>query len=116
MTIGGIEEIIVYVLAFAQAVSVGLVLASAPSSRHRSALFVAGLLLVGVAVVAGFALGSRALWIGPIFAVVACVTGVVATARSLGGDPSMQGESFGQRLVYALSRRPHPADPDESAN
>lgn len=54
MTIGGIEEIIVYVLAFAQAVSVGLVLTSAPSSRHRSALFVAGLLLVGVAVVAGF--------------------------------------------------------------
>lgn len=106
--------VIIYMLAFAQAVSAGLVFAFASASRHRFVLNVSGFLLVGVAVGAGFALGSRAPWIGPIFAVAASVTGLVATAWSLGDDPVMRGEPFGQRIVYALSRRAHRTDSDAS--
>ncbi|WP_311260481.1 hypothetical protein [Microbacterium sp. WCS2018Hpa-9] len=113
MTVGATEEIIVYVLAFAQAVSVGLISASASSSRHRSALYVAGLLMIGVTVVAGFVLGARAPWIGPIFAIVAAVTGTLAAARSLGDDPAMRGESYGQRIVFVLSRRSNSRDDDD---
>jgi len=114
MTTGGVEEIIIYILAFAQAISVGLVFAFASGSRHRSTLNISGMILIGVAVGAGFALGSRAPWIGPIFAIVASVTAIVATARSLRDDPAMRDESFGWRLVYALTRRPHLNDTDES--
>lgn len=115
MTTGGVEEIVVYLLAIAQAIGVGLVFACASGSRHRSALNISGLVLIAVAVGAGFALGPRAPWVGPIFAIVTSVTGIVATARSLRDDPAMRDESFGWRVVYALSLRPRRADLDRGA-
>lgn len=106
MTIGGISEITVYALAVMQAVSVGLTLAFAQGSRYRAAMYIAGLLMIGVAVVAGFILGVATPWIGPIFAVVATLTGVLASAKSLGADPVMRDDSFGQRVIFVVSRRP----------
>lgn len=109
-------EIVVYLLAAAQAVGVGFVFASASSSKHRSTLYAAGLLFVGAAVATGFMLGTSAPWAGPIFAVVASVTSVLAAATSLGSDPAMREESFPQRIVYALSRRPRHDRRDENAS
>ncbi|MCS3442824.1 hypothetical protein [Microbacterium phyllosphaerae] len=101
----GIGEIVVYALAAAQGVSVGMMLGIASGSRHRAALRTAGLLVVGVTVTAGFMLGATAPWIGPIFAIVSALTSVLTTARTLGADAAMRAESFGQRIVYVLSRR-----------
>ena len=112
MTIGGISEITVYVLAVMQAVSVGLILAFAQGSRYRAAMYIAGLLMIGVAVVAGFILGGVAPWIGPTFAVVAALTGVLTSAKSLGADPVMRDESFGQRIIFVVSRRPRSSPRD----
>lgn len=115
MIVGATGEIVIYVLGAAQAVSVGLIFGLAPASKHRIALYLAGLLMVGVTVVAGFAVGTSAPWLGPIFALIAAATGVGTAAWSLGNDPAMQGESFGQRIVYALARRPAHIDVDEGA-
>ncbi|KQR48650.1 hypothetical protein ASF87_07245 [Microbacterium sp. Leaf161] len=105
---------VVYVIAAAHAVGVGIVFAVASANRHRTGLRVAGVLFVGVAVVAGFLLGASAPWTGPILAVVAAVTGILAAAATLGSDPAMREESFGQRVVFALSRRPHSSDLDKN--
>lgn len=113
MAIEGVE-ILVYVLTAAQAMGVGFVFAIASGSRHRSALRGAGLLLVGVAVVAGFMVGASAPWTGPIFAIVASGTAILTAAASLGTDPAMRGQSFRQRVVFALSRRPRSGELHEN--
>lgn len=110
MAITGAAEIVVFVLAGMQAVGVGIIFALAPGSRHRSALHIAGALFVGAAVLAGVALGATAPWFGPIFAVVASVTGILASATFLGNDPAMRDAPFRQRIVFALSRRPRGID------
>lgn len=108
MVIDSVGEIVIYALAAAQGVSVGLMLGVASGSSRRGAMYTAGVLVVGVMVAAGLLLGSGAPWIGPIFGCVTTVTSILAAATSLGADPAMRGEPFGQRIVFVLSRRPVP--------
>lgn len=98
-------EILVYVLTAALAVSAGLVLGWSPSTRYPRAGFTAGLLIIGVATIAGFILGSDAPWMGPIFALVCLTTGTLAAAVAKGEDPAYRGESFGTRVLAVLNVR-----------
>lgn len=116
MAIEGVGEIVVYVLTAAQAVAAGVVLAVASGGRHRSSLYIVGVLIVGVTVVMGFILGSNAPWAGPILAVVASVTRILAGAAFLGSDPAMRPEQFGRRVVLTLSRRPRSSDLVQKTN
>ena len=102
--------LIVSELAVAQGVSVGLILALAATSPRQSLMHLAGVLLVVAAVAAGFLLGAKAPWFGPLFAITAVITAVITTAHTLAGHHTMRRASFRRRLVFALSGRRHPVE------
>ncbi|MGW9159274.1 hypothetical protein [Microbacterium sp. NPDC055665] len=105
MVLGNNGEVLTYALTAALAISAGLTLGSARSSRHKAASLIAGLLIVASVVVASVALGAQAPWMGPIFAIVAVLTTTLAAAEASADNPALKDESFGRRLALVLSRR-----------
>lgn len=89
MTIGIEGEILVYVLTASLAVSAGLVLGGPSSSTHQWMRLTSGLLIVMVVVVAGFALGLNAPWVGPIFALVCMLAGTLAATAAKRSDRAL---------------------------
>lgn len=105
MDLGSSGEVLAYILTAALAISAGLTLGAARSSRHKAASLVAGLLVVASVVIASIAAGTHAPWMGPIFAIVAVLTTLLTAAAASGGDPALRGESFGRRVALVLSKR-----------
>jgi hypothetical protein len=105
VTIGIDGEILVYVLTASLAVSAGLVFGGVSATARRRSTISAGLLIVGVVTAAGFALGSSAPWVGPIFAIVSMLAGTLFAAAAKRDEPAFEDESFGSRLVAVLNVR-----------
>lgn len=98
-------EILTYVLTAALAVSAGLVLGGAPSTTYRRTGFIPGLLIMGVVVVVGFALAARAPWMGPIFAIVSVLTGMLSAAATKKNEPAFERETLYNRAIAVLNVR-----------
>lgn len=104
-------EILTYVLTAALAVSAGLVLGGAPLTTYKRTGFIPGLLIMGVVVVVGFALGARAPWMGPIFAMVSLLTSTLAAAAEKRNESAFANETFWNRVIAVLNvRRGVPLD------
>lgn len=66
---------------------------------------------MGVVVVAGFALGLRAPWVGPIFAIVSVLTGTLSAAAAKKNEPAFEHETYWNRVIAVLNvRRGVPLD------
>lgn len=105
MNLGNGIEVFAYAISFALAVSCGLNLGIARSSRHSGAGLTSGVLIVVAVILGGIAVGGQAPWVGPIFAVTAVLTTLLAAAWVSSGDPAFKDESFGSRMVLVLSPR-----------
>lgn len=96
---------LVNTLTAALAVSAGLAFAVASATRRSWPAWTAGFIITAVVVVAVFALGAPAAWVGPIFALVAVTTGLLGSASFRRDEPAFAGKSYGERVRLVLSPR-----------
>lgn len=107
------DEALIYLLTVLLGVSVGLSFASTTAGAFRWLGRVAGLLVLSVVVIAGFIIGARAVWIGPIFVLVLFITTVMVGALIPRDDPVFLAQSYWRRVL--LVSRGYKSAPTRSA-
>ena len=65
---------------------------------------VAGLLIVGVVVVAGVAIKGEPAWCGPLFSILTLAASVMVEAAARRDEPSFVVLSYWRRVLFVLSR------------
>lgn len=94
---------LIYLLVALLALSAGICMGLASSSSHKRLLQVASFAVVVVVVVAGFHIGVDAVWIGPIFALVALLTSVMVAAYARREEPVFLANSYWRRMLLVMS-------------
>lgn len=108
-----VNEPIIYLLTVLLGASVGISFASTAVGPFRWPGRVAGLLVLSVVVIAGFIIGARAVWIGPIFVLALFVTNVMVGASLRRDDPVFLAQSYWRRVL--LVSRGYKSEPSAAA-
>ncbi|MFS0911278.1 hypothetical protein AB3M89_05760 [Microbacterium sp. 179-I 3D2 NHS] len=110
LEIGG--ELVVYLVACAVGVSIGISSAMTPPRGLGVIVTVVNVIMTGGVVATGFFLGPEAPWVGPVFVLAAIIMRVVTGAMELAREPALSGESFLYRamLVFFPRRTRIPTD------
>ncbi|WP_223623992.1 hypothetical protein [Microbacterium sp. EST19A] len=112
LEIGG--ELVVYLVACAVGVSIGISSAMTPPRGLGVIVTVVSVIMTGGIVATGFFLGAEAPWVGPVFILAAISMRVVAGAIELARYPALSGESFLLRSMLVLFPRRARIPTDES--
>ncbi len=98
-------EITAYGVTALVGVSSGLAFGAAGATAHRSLGYASGVLSTVAVVVVAFALGGRAPWIGPVFALVTVLTTLLVAAAVLRGHPGLLTEPYWRRVILLAFHR-----------
>lgn len=99
-----LPELAVYVLTSLVGVAAGIAFAG-PAGAYRVFGYVSGLLTTVVVVVVAFSVADQAPWIGPVYALVSVLTTLLVSASVQAGEPGLNGEPYGRRVVLLAFHR-----------
>lgn len=91
-------ELLVYALTALLGVAAGMAFAT-PAGRYRVFGTLSGALTTVSVVVVAVAVGSHAVWMGPLFALTAAVTALLVSAVLQADHPGLLAEPYWRRVI-----------------